>query len=95
MAQHKTSVIRFLNELRSKEVKGAFEFLTTILEGLEEKIDPDPIEMEIVDSAYQAIEKLNILENNLNKYIADSNETLPGNILNDLYESGGTWKKHF
>jgi len=84
MAQHKTSVIRFLNELRSKEVKGAFEFLTTILEKLEEKIDPDPIEMEIVDSAYQAIEKLNLLENNLRKYVMDDNETLPGNVLNNL-----------
>lgn len=93
MAQHKTSVIRFLNELRSKEVKGAFEFLSTILEKLETKIDPDPIEMEIVDSAYQVIEKLNILENNLNKYITDGNETLPGNVLNNLYESEGTWKK--
>ncbi len=85
MAQHKTSVIRFLNELRSKEVKGAFEFLTTILEKLEEKIDPDPIEMEIVDSAYQAIEKLNLLENNLRKYVMGGNEILPGNKLEDLY----------
>lgn len=87
MAQHKTSVIRFLNELRSKEVKGAFEFLTTVLENLEEKIDPEPIEIEIVDSAYQAIEKLNLLENNLRKYVMVSNEILPGNKLEDLYES--------
>jgi len=87
MAQHKTSVIRFLNELNSKEVKGAFEFLSTILENLEEKNDPDPIEMEIVDSAYQAIEKLNLLENNLRKYVTDKNTTLLGNTLNDLYES--------
>jgi len=88
MAQHKTSVIRFLNELNSKEVKGAFEFLTTILENLEEKNDPEPIEMEIVDSAYQAIEKLNLLENNLRKYANDKNSTLLGTTLNDLYESG-------
>lgn len=87
MAKHKTSVIRFLNELSSNEVKSTFEFLTTILEKLEEKIDPDPIEIEIVDSAYQAIEKLNLLENNLRKYVRDSNETLPGSVLGDLYES--------
>ena len=87
MAQHKTSVIRFLNELNSKEVKSAFEFLSTILENLEEKNDPDPIEMEIVDSAYQAIEKLNLLENNLRKYVTDKNTTLLGTTLNDLYES--------
>jgi len=87
MAQHKTSVIRFLNELNSKEVKSAFEFLSTILENLEEKNDPDPIEMEIVDASYQAIEKLNILENNLRKYVNDRNKTLLGNTLNDLYGS--------
>jgi len=85
MAQHKTSVIRFLNELNSKEVKSAFEFLATILENLEEKNDPDPIEMEIVDASYQAIEKLNVLENNLRKYVNDENKTLLGNRLNDLY----------
>jgi len=94
MAQHKTTVIRFLNELNSKEVKGTFEFLVNILKELEDKIDPDPIEMEIVDTAYQAIEKLNILENNLRKYVIDANRTLPGNRLNDLYE-GGTIVKPF
>ena len=87
MAQHKTTVIRFLNELNSNEVKGTFEFLENLLKELEDKIDPDPIEMEIVDSAYQTIEKLNMLENNLRKYVADKNQTLPGNRLNDLYES--------
>jgi hypothetical protein len=92
MAQHKTTVIRFLNELNSKEVKDTFEFLVNILKELEEKIDPDPIEMEIVDSAYQAIEKLNVMENNLRRYVAEKNQTLPGNRLNDLYESGTTSK---
>jgi len=87
MAQHKTSVIRFLNELNSQEVRSAFEFLRTILENLEEKNDPDPIEMEIVDAAYQAIEKLTMLENNLRKYVTDENKTLLGNTLNNLYES--------
>ena len=92
MAQHKTTVIRFLNELNSKEVKGTFEFLEHLLKELEDKIDPDPIEMEIVDSAYQAIEKLNMLENNLRNYITDENKSLLGNKLNDLYESGTTVK---
>lgn len=87
MAQHKTTVIRFLNELTSSGVKDTFEFLENILKELEDKIDPDPIEMEIVDSAYQAIEKLNVLENNLRKYVMDENKSLPGTRLNDLYES--------
>ena len=86
MAQNKTTVIRFLNELNSQEVKGAFDFLSNILKELEDKIDPDPIEMEIVDSAYQAIEKLNVLENNLRSYVTDENKSLPGNKLSSLYE---------
>ena len=45
MAQHKITVIRFLNELNSQEVKGAFDFLSNILKELEDKIDPDPIDM--------------------------------------------------
>jgi len=86
MAQHKITVIRFLNELNSQEVKGAFDFLSNILKELEDKIDPDPIEMEIVDSAYQAIEKLNVLENNLRSYVTDQNKSLPGSKLSSLYE---------
>lgn len=87
MAQHKTSVIRFLNELNSREVKSTFEFLSTILEGLEDKNDPDRIEMEIVDSAYQVIEKLSVLESMLRKYVNDENNTsLPGSILSNLYD---------
>jgi hypothetical protein len=87
MAQHKTSVLRFLNELNSQEVKSTFEFLSKILEGLEGKNDPDRIEMEIVDSAYQVIEKMSMLESTLRKYVNNENiKTLPGNKLNDLYE---------
>jgi hypothetical protein len=89
MATHKTSVIRFLNELNSNEVKSAFEFLSTIVERLENQNDPDPIEMEIVDSAYQAIEKLTMLENNLRTYVRQESKSLPGSRLLDLYERGG------
>ena len=94
MAQHKTEVMRFLNELSSNDVKGVFEFLNVILEKLEEKIDPEPLEMEIVDSAYQVLEKMNILKNNLRQYVIEDNETLPGNKLFDLYRSG-TIRNHF
>jgi len=87
MAQHKTSVIRFLNELNSKEVKEAFNFLSTIVENLETKDDPDSIEVQIVDSAYQAIEKMSMLESHLKEYVRNTNATsLPGNKLFDLYK---------
>ncbi len=87
MAQHKTSVIRFLNELNSNEVKETFNFLSTVVENLENKNNPDAIEMQIVDSAYQAIEKMSILESYLKKYVLNINVTsLPGNKLFDLYK---------
>jgi len=87
MAQHKTSVIRFLNELNSKEVKETFSFLSTIIENLENKDNPDAIEMQIVDSAYQAIEKMSVLESYLKKYAMNINATsLLGNKLFDLYK---------
>ena len=93
MANSKTSVIRFLNELNSKEVKSTFEFLSTILESLEEKIDPDPIEMEIVDSAYQLIEKLNILQGNLRKYVTSENSRSATSKLVDLYDDDDKFLK--
>jgi len=93
MANSKTSVVRFLNELNSKEVKSAFEFLSSVLEVLEEKIDPDPIEMEIVDSAYQLIEKLNILQDNLRKYVRSENSKSATSKLVDLYDDGDRFLK--
>lgn len=87
MTKQKISVIRFLNELNSKETRNTFEFLSTILENLENKNDPEQIEMEIVDNAYQAIEKLSILESSLRQYVKGINKvSLPGNKLFDLYD---------
>lgn len=87
MTKQKTSVIRFLNELNSKETRSTFDFLSTILENLENKDDPERIEIEIVDNAYQAIEKLSILESSLRQYVNGINKvSLPGNKLFDLYD---------
>ena len=88
MTNQKTSVIRFLNELNSNKVKETFEELASILTALENKNDPDRTEMEIVESAYQFIEKLSILDNTLRQYIKGLNEeSLPGNMLSDLYDN--------
>jgi hypothetical protein len=40
----------------------------------------------MVDLAYQVIEKFQLLEAAMNKYVVDSNDKLEGNILTDLYE---------
>ena len=81
------TVVNFLNELRSDSVKSALGSLEILIHELEDKNDPEPIEMEIVDVAYQMLEKLNLLEAALRKYKV-TDHVLTGNKLGDLYISG-------
>jgi len=85
-------VANFLNELNSLDVKETFGILQTILEVLETKGDPDPVEIEIVDVGYQVMEKLNLLEAALRKYVTD-NRVLTGNKLHSLYEGNNDESK--
>jgi len=79
-------IFKFLRELNSREVKESFQSLGYLLEFLENKEDPDPIEMQIVDSAYQTLEKVKLLEGFLKKYVGESDE-LKGNKLQRLYDN--------
>lgn len=83
------TVVNFLNELRSNSVKSAFGSLEILVNELEDKNDPEPIEIEIVDVAYQMLEKLNLLEAALRKY-KSTDHVLTGSKLGDLYGSGGS-----
>ncbi len=78
------TVVNFLNELNSKSVKSALGSLSILLNELEDKNDPEHIEMEIVNISYQFIEKLNLLEAALRKYKA-TDQVLTGSKLDDLY----------
>lgn len=77
-------ITKFLNELNSDQVKSAMVHLNEILEVLENKNDPEPIEMEIVNEAYQTLERLQILEAAIRRYLNTQRE-LEGDKLNDLY----------
>jgi hypothetical protein len=77
--------LKFLQELRSNEE--SLETLNYLIDLLETKSDPDPEEIQLVDSAYQFVEKLKTLEAQLKKYIGGKHESLPGNKLNSLYNS--------
>ncbi len=77
-------VVNFLNMLNSAPVKDSFSCLSTLVESLENKNDPEPIEMEIVDAAYQVMEKLNLLQSAMKTY-KNSQKVLTGNKLTDLY----------
>ena len=79
-------ITKFLNELNSDEVKSAMGHLTEILESLETKNDPEPIEMEIVNEAYQTLEKLQILESAIRTYLG-SERKLTGDKLESLYDN--------
>jgi len=83
------TVVNFLNELNSKSVKSALGSLSILLNELEDKNDPEHIEMEIVNISYQFIEKLNLLEAALRKYKA-TDHVLTGSKLDDLYGGGSS-----
>ena len=78
-------MLRFLRELNSDEVQEAFQSLDVLLDHLEKKDDPEPFEMHIVDSAYQALEKLKTLEGIMKNRMTESN-ALKGNKLQKLYD---------
>jgi mRNA-degrading endonuclease RelE of RelBE toxin-antitoxin system len=62
--------------------------LNKLIESLEDKNDPDPSEVYLLESIYQYIEKLNLLESHLNKYIQKATASkVKGNKLSSLYEN--------
>lgn len=83
------TVVNFLNELRSDSVKSALGSLEILMSELEDKNDPEPIEMEIVNVSNQLFEKLNLLEAALRKY-KNTEHVLTGSKLGDLYDKGSS-----
>lgn len=79
----------FLEGLHSEKTKSTFEHLQGLIDILESKNDPDPIEIKLVDSIYSFLEKLNILENNITSYSKEAMNPY-GNKLTSLYESIST-----
>ena len=85
MSQLDKLAFSFLSELHSDNVKNTFESLSNMLEALEIKNDPDPIELEMANVSYQIIEKVNLLSEILKKYVND-NEILLGDKIQSLYD---------
>jgi len=76
----------FLEGLHQTGTKGAFEHLISLVQELESKPDPDPVEINLVHNIYSFIERLNILEGNLGSYAKESKNDI-GSKLSKLYES--------
>jgi len=83
-------MLKFLRELNSEEVQDAFASLDVLLDYLERKNDPEPFEMHIVDNAYQALEKIKMLEGIMKTRITESS-ALKGNRLQRLYDKSPTF----
>lgn len=83
-------IVKFLKELNSEEVKVTFESLGVLLEHLENKNDPDPVEMQVVDVTYQVLEKFKTLEAILKQRVLESNKLLSGTKLQNLYDKKAT-----
>ena len=75
---------RFLNELHSNEVEDFHYVLENLLEELENKPDPELYEVHLVENIYQYLEKLKIMEVNLNNYVRGSYKDLLGNKITSL-----------
>jgi hypothetical protein len=82
---------RFLEGIGQKESKVTFETLTYLINELENKADPEPEEIKIVESLYNFVEKFKILEYNLRQYVKSDIKDLPGNKLSSLYENGNSF----
>jgi hypothetical protein len=78
-------IVRFLQELHSNEVQETFESLAVLLDHLENKEDPDPTELKIVEITYQTLEKLKYLDELLRKRVG-KNSDFPGTRLQELYD---------
>ena len=74
---------KFLEELGSDP---ALLTINEFIELLEEKEDPDPIEIRLIESLYAFNEKARLLENGMRTYIKKIREVLPGSKLQDLYD---------
>lgn len=78
----------FLNEIYNHSPDAGNNTTGKLIELLENKEDPDSTELYLMESLYQYLEKLSILESHLKKYIKGyNNKTLIGNKLDDLYDN--------
>jgi hypothetical protein len=82
---------KLLTEISSKDDDSPYETLYSLMEILENKIEPDSEEIYLVTEIYQLIEKFKLLEGRLKKYIENDIKKMPGNKLSELYEKDSSY----
>jgi len=86
MSKAQNLITSCLNEMNSQEFKDTYESLVNLTNYLEEKNDPDPDELAIVEYVYQMIEKMKLLEGVLRKKVSSIDDKNASGILKKLYE---------
>jgi len=74
----------FLSEVSKVDIR---EGIQTLISELEEKVDPDPIEVRLIAQLYHFIENIELVKNNLRRYVEDFSEKTPGTKLSSLWEN--------
>ena len=78
--------LQFIQEINSQDVRQSIKTLGRLIEVLESKADPEPIEIDIVSNAYQLVEKFSIIESLIKQYTDKEQSKLSGNKLSSLYD---------
>jgi hypothetical protein len=72
--------------MNSQEFKDMYESLVNLSSYLEEKNDPEPEEVAIVESVYQMVEKFKLLHTSLRKRVNSLDNKNVGGTLTRLYD---------
>jgi hypothetical protein len=72
----------FLNEVSSKDLD---DTINRIVEYLENRNDPHPDELALIESVYQFLERKKMLESRLRAVLNRKQSTMTGNKLSQLY----------
>ena len=76
----------FLDQLVSESGKMTYGTLSILLDQLENKNDPEPEEMRLVEQIYNFMEQLKRIENNVRSYVKNTSEEPLGTKLSNLYD---------
>jgi len=87
MANPNQLMMGCLNELNSERFRDLNEMMVNLLNYLEEKDDPTSSEIELVNTLYESLEKIKLLQASLRKNANIINENKAGSLLRKYYDN--------
>jgi len=73
-----------LNEMEQTDSKDLIDSIKNLCEQLEEKPDPEPYELTLIDNIYKFLENYQLLKESMRFYIRVLNGKMPGEVINRL-----------